>query len=180
MNPFARVPVLQTPDGAVFETAAILLHLTERHGMLAPAVADADRARFLVWFIFITNQFHPTAMTLLHPERPGGEDVQGAVGDVAHALLKDQLAALENVAASGVWWLSPDRPSIASLYAIMLMRWVKAFPAFARHSTLSADYPALHRMAQGLEQRPTIRRTMAAEGVEDGLPFSDPPCQTTA
>eukprot|EP01031_Cornospumella_fuschlensis_P006612 gene6612-8222_t len=29
LNPFGRVPVLETPDGPIFETAAILLYLSE-------------------------------------------------------------------------------------------------------------------------------------------------------
>jgi glutathione S-transferase len=178
LNPFARVPVLETPDGAIFETAAILLYLAERQGQLAPVPGDVDRARFLIWFIFVTNQLHPTAMTLLHPERAGGEAVQRAVADETHRLLRTQLAALDQVAATGAWWLLPDRPSAVSLYILMLLRWIRAFPAYARHSVASADFPALHRMAQGLETRPAVRRVLAAEGISGPSPFSDPPCET--
>lgn len=179
MNPFGRVPVLETPDGPMFETAAILLYLDERHGGLAPRERGADRAKFLIWFIFVTNSLHPTAMTLLHPERPAGEAHQRDVARVAHGALRDQLAALDRVAAEGVWWLSPDRPSILSLYVVMLMRWIKAFPAYADHAIAAQAFPALYRMAQGLELRPAIRAVLEAEGLA-GPVFSDPACETPA
>lgn len=177
LNPFGRVPVLETPDGPIFETAAILLYLSEKHGKLAPAAGAADRGAFLTWLTLVTNSVHPDAMTLLHPERPGGEAMSEPVANVTHARLQDHLAQLEKVAASGVWWLSPDRPSILSLYLLMLMRWIKAFPAYARHSIPSQTYPALHAMAVGHEARPAIMAVLADEGIS-GPAFSNPPCET--
>lgn len=177
LNPFGRVPVLETPDGPIFETAAILLYLEERHGGLAPRSDDPDRARFLIWFIFVTNSLHPTAMALLHPEHAAGEAHQRAVAETTHVLLRRQLAELDRVAQTAPWWLSGDRPSILSLYTVMLLRWIKAFPAYAGHSIASADFPSLHAMARGLESRPTIRAVLTAEGLS-GPAFSDPPCET--
>lgn len=177
LNPFARVPTLETPDGPIFETAAILLYLAERHAGLAPQPNDTDRAAYLIWFVFTTNSLHPNAMLLLHPERAGGEAVQRAVADTTHALLRAQLAALETVAARGVWWLSPGRPSALSLYVVMLLRWIKAFPAYAGHSIPSADFPALQAMAKGMETLPRIRAVLTAEGLS-GPVFSNPPCET--
>ncbi len=175
LNPFGRVPVLETPDGPMFETAAILLYLTEQHGQLAPTAGAPDRAQFLIWFIFVTNQLHPGTMTLIHPEQPGGDAVQEQVSTETHQRLRDQLAALNHVAETEApWWLSPDRPSVTSLFILMLLRWIKSFPAIAAHSIASQDYPALHRMAVGLENRAAIRATLSAEGIE-GPAFSNPP-----
>lgn len=180
LNPFGRVPVLETPDGPIFETTAILLYLTERHGQLAPAAGAPDRAGFLIWLIFVTNQLHPTAMTMIHPEQPGGEAVQDQVSAETHQRLRAQLAALNNLAETEApWWLSPDRPSATSLFIVMLLRWIKAFPAIAAHSVASQDFPALHRMAAGLENRPAIRATLTAEGIE-GPAFSNPPAPAAA
>ena len=177
LNPFARVPTLETPEGPIFETGAILLALAERHARLAPAPGAPDRGAFLTWFIFVVNSLHPSAMALVYPDRPGGLAAKRTVADTAHAALRGQLAALEAVAAQGLWWLSPDRPSITSLYVAMLLRWIKAFPAYAAHSIASRDYPSLHAMARGLEDRPSLRAALAAEGLS--IPaYSDPPCET--
>lgn len=177
LNPFGRVPVLETPDGPIFETAAILLYLSERHLALAPAQGSAERAPFLIWFIFVTNSLHPSAMTLLHPERPAGAMVQEVVADATHRALREQLTQLERIAQSAPWWLSPDQPSILSLYLVMLLRWIKAFPAYAAHSIPSADFPALHAIAKGHEERPTIRRVLEIEGLT-GPALSNPACET--
>lgn len=179
LNPFGKVPTLETPVGPIFETAAILLFLTEQHPGLAPKPQDPDRAVFLTWFIFVTNGLHPSAMALLHPEKPGGVPVQRAVADVTFGLVQSQLAALETIAAQGHWWLSGDRPSILSLYIVMLLRWIKAFPAYAEHSIASQPYPALHRMAKGIENRPAIKSVLLVEGLS-GPVFSNPECETPA
>ncbi len=179
LNPFGRVPVLETPDGPMFETAAILLYLAETHGALAPAPGAPDRAAFLIWFVLVTNTMHPLTLTLLHPERPGGETVAAAVADETHRQLRRHLAVLETVASAGWWWLSPERPSILSLFLVMLLRWIRAFPAYAHHSIVLADYPALHAMAKGLETRPRLVAALQAEGLS-GAVYSDPPCETLA
>ena len=46
MNPLGQIPAFQGPDGPMFETAAIILYLSEKHG-LAPAPGSPDRAAFL-------------------------------------------------------------------------------------------------------------------------------------
>jgi len=51
LHPLGLIPALETPDGPMFETAAILLYLTEQHG-LAPAPGTPDRAAFLTWLFF--------------------------------------------------------------------------------------------------------------------------------
>ena len=53
-QPFGLIPALDSPAGPIFETGAILLWLSERHG-LAPAPGSPERAAFLSWFVF-TNQ----------------------------------------------------------------------------------------------------------------------------
>ncbi|HEY0845691.1 MAG TPA: glutathione S-transferase N-terminal domain-containing protein [Noviherbaspirillum sp.] len=48
LNPTGRIPVLIDRDLVLFETAAICLHLVDRHpeAGLAPAVGTAERAEF--------------------------------------------------------------------------------------------------------------------------------------
>ena len=43
LNPAGKIPVLETEDGPLFETGAILLWLADRHGTLAPAPKRAVR-----------------------------------------------------------------------------------------------------------------------------------------
>jgi glutathione S-transferase len=165
VHPFGKIPALETPQGPVFETAAILLWLTGTHGRLAPALADADRGAFLSWFLHVANTVHPGMMGLLHPYRPAGEAAAGLVGPIARDTLRDSYVALDRVAATGVWWLSGDRPSILSLYLAMLMRWTSAFAKDPGLNIPVADYPALHATLRALEARAAVQRVAAAEGL---------------
>ena len=42
LNPHGLIPVLETPDGPIFETGAILLWLADRHGALGPGPQAPD------------------------------------------------------------------------------------------------------------------------------------------
>ena len=64
LQPLGLIPALETPDGAMFETAAILLWLADRHpgADLAPAPADPARGDFLKWFFYTSTNLHPTLL----------------------------------------------------------------------------------------------------------------------
>lgn len=172
-HPLGLVPVLETPDGMLFETAAILLWLADRHGQLAPAPATADRGRFLTWFVFTNNSIHTAAMDLLHPQRAAGEAHRLPVATAAHARLRERLALLDGVARERPEWLSPDRPGILGIYLSMLLRWIRLFPAFPQHAIALRDYPALQAIVAACEIRPATQRVAPAHGLA-GRFLSDP------
>ncbi len=169
LNPFGLVPVLETPDGPLFETAAILLYLADRHGALAPAPSAPDRGAFLVWLAVVCQQLHPAVLQLIHPERLLGDAAQRAVADATHRRLMDICAKLEARAQQGDWWFSAARPSappsILSLYIAMLLRWAQALPPYREHVLSLADFPALQAIARALETRAPIARVLAREGL---------------
>lgn len=165
LNPFGRVPVLETPDGPVFETLAVLLYLSERHSALAPAPGTAGRAAFLTALTLITNSIHPGAMALIHPERPAGDAAQEAVSTTTHARLRQEMGYLNDLAAAGKGGLAADEVTIAGLYLAMLMRWMAAFAVYPQHAILPADYPALLALLHGLEARPAVQAVLADEGL---------------
>ena len=100
LHPLGQIPALETPDGPMFETAAILLYLADRHGGLAPAPQDPDRASFLSWFVFTNNGLHTAVLDLLHPYRAAGEAHARPVAEAAHARLRTLLTALDSMAAT--------------------------------------------------------------------------------
>jgi glutathione S-transferase len=172
LHPFGKVPVLETPQGPIFETGAILLWLADRHGKLAPAFDAPERPEFLSWFFFLSNTLHTGAMDLLHPQRPAGETNARAVAETAHARLKSQLAVLEAVIVTEQpAWLSG--PTVFSYYLSMLLRWIDAFPAHADLSIPSAQFPALHAIARAMETRPAAQRAARLDGLSGSF-FSNP------
>lgn len=160
LNPLGLIPVLQTPQGPIFETAAILLFLAETHGTLAPAIGAPDRRRFLTWMIFTANTLHPTIMALLHPERTLGTAHERAVTTGAHLRMKDHVAHLEG---SGVF--DPDHPTILSFYVAMLLRWAQAIAPIRAQALDLTRFPQLLAMVQALERRPAIAHVLSREGL---------------
>jgi glutathione S-transferase len=170
-HPMGLVPAMDTPDGTMFETGAILLYLGERHG-LAPSQGATDRAAFLSWFVFANNGLHTAVMDLIHPYRIS-EDHARIVAEAARARLMERMAALEAVAATRPRWLSPDQPGVLGIYTSMLLRWMKAF-AWAPDLAISAsEFPALQAVAAACEARPATIRAAAANGLS-GRFFTDP------
>src|SRR5689334_10559721 len=57
LNPNGLIPVLVDGDLVLFESAAICLHLADRHpeSRLAPPLGSPARAHFYKWLIHLTN-----------------------------------------------------------------------------------------------------------------------------
>jgi glutathione S-transferase len=166
IHPFGKIPALETPDGPMFETGAILLYLAEKHGALAPLAGDPARAAFLSWFVFTNHNLHTAMMQLIHPYRPGGEAAAPLICPVAHDTLRAQLATLEAmVMRDRPVWLSPGTASILSLYLAVILRWTSAFAHDPALNIPVADYPALHAILTALEARPAVQRVAAIEGL---------------
>jgi glutathione S-transferase len=166
IHPLGKIPALETPDGPMFETGAIMLWLADQHGRLAPAPDDPARAAFLSWFVLMNNGIHTTMMDLLHPEYPGGDAGAAHVAPVAHATLREQYAALEAmVMRDRPDWLSPDHPSMLAYYLGMLMRWTSAYAPDPALNIPVADYPALHAVLAAAEARPAAQKVADVEGL---------------
>ena len=70
LNPNARVPVLVTPIGPIYESAAIMMYLCEMHeGRYMPSTGSAERGRFLQWLFYLMSTFQPEVLIQFHPEK---------------------------------------------------------------------------------------------------------------
>src|SRR5246127_2068306 len=76
INPNGRIPTLVDGDLVMFEAAAIVLHLVDRHpdGGLAPKIGTPERARFYQWMAFLTNSLQEELMIWQYPDRLTGDD----------------------------------------------------------------------------------------------------------
>lgn len=176
LNPNGLIPVLETPDGPVFETAAILLWLSGRHGAMAPAETSPDRAGFLKWLVFTANTLHADLRMLFYPGKYIGGD-HGQQAQLRHMMrerLHGHLTRLSNAASERPPWLGAPQPSVLDCYLACLLRWMALYPADADRSWFALErYPALHHMAARLERLPATQAAQAAEGLGP-LPFTSP------
>jgi glutathione S-transferase len=72
INPAGLVPVLITPEGqALYETAALMLYLADRHGLtgLAPPVTDPSRGLFLSTIFYLASDIQSEMKRFHYPHR---------------------------------------------------------------------------------------------------------------
>ncbi len=170
LNPTGRIPVLIDGELALFETAAICLHLADRHpeAALAPPLGTNARAEFYKWLVYLTNTLQAELITYFYPHRltddaTTAEQVQrhadarisgpGAMLDILDAQL----------ARSGGPWLLGAQYTVADPYLMMLARWTRgmAEPANKRRHLR----PFLDAMAA----RPAVQRAFEQEGLKPPL-----------
>jgi glutathione S-transferase len=162
LNPNGRIPVLIDGDLVMYETAAIALHLIERHpeAGLAPAPGTRERSLFYRWMVHLTNTPQAEYRAWFYPEEHVADPaaapvVKAAAGERLNGMfdrIADQLGA-------GPWLLG-ERFSAADLFLFMLMRWGRAMPRPPR------TLPALGALAERVLARPAVQQVLAAEGLE--------------
>ena len=120
---------MEDGDTVVFEAAAIVLHLVDRHPQagLAPKVGTPERAKFYQWLIFLTNSLQEELMIWQYPERLAGGDAAATaiVKRGAEARASNFLDVIEDhLKANGPLFLG-DKLSAADFYLVMLSRWAR-------------------------------------------------------
>ena len=174
LNPNGLIPALETPGGAIFETGAILLWLSERHGALAPQPGDPARGDFLKWLFFVSNTLHADARLLFYGERHAGRDADvAAFRDATRGRIVSHLDLVEAMAAGQPAWFKPDAPSVLTLYVCGLLRWLALYPVEIAGWLDLAGYPSLRAVAAAMECRPAARKAALAEGLGDTI-FTQP------
>ena len=173
MQPLGLIPALETPQGPIFETAAILLYLADRHPGLAPAPDSAERGDFLKWLFFTSTNAHTTLLQLFYPERTAGADHVQAVLDHALPKMKLYLSLLDQAAAPNPGWLSHDHPSLLGLYIGMLLHWLGGFGADHPLQINAADYPNLFKVMRMLEAQNSTQAIAEDEDLGP-TPFTAP------
>lgn len=173
LNPMGLIPTLETPDGPLFETGAILLWIADRHGAgLAPSPADPDRGRVLAWLFWLANTLHPALRILFYPERH-------ALGEPALLLARTRervsamLTLLDREATGLDPWLGGDGSSVLDCYLCPMLRWLALYPEGTTAWFSLARWPALLAVARRMDARPETLDAMAAEGLGPS-PFSAP------
>jgi glutathione S-transferase len=165
LNPSGRIPVLIDGGLALFETAAICLHLADRHpeAGLAPKPGSTARAQFYKWLMYLATTLQTELITYFYPERLADDaaataQVKRRAEERVGGMLDILEAELAGKGKDGAF-LAGEAYSLADIYLMMLCRWTRgmARPAAAR--------PHLARHIETVAARPAIQRTFAAEGI---------------
>ncbi len=162
LNPAGRIPVLIDGDLVLFETAAICLHLCDRHpeASLAPRLATTERAHFYKWLMFFTNTIQADVLAYYYPDRyTTDRDGLDAVTAAAERRLDDWFGIVETALARGPFLLG-DTYSAVDPYLVMLARW-------GRHmANPPGRRPRIGDLATRVLARPAVGRAIHGEGLE--------------
>lgn len=155
LNPCGLVPTMVLPDGrAMFEAAAIVMHLCDEHpeAHLAPPPGDPDRPLFYQWMLYLADSPQPTYRRYYYPGRFAAdeEDVRRRGIDALLAEFK----IVDDALSHGEWMLG-DRFSACDIYLYMLTSW------FEPPEALYVRFPNIARVAAGVTTRPASARAIA-------------------
>lgn len=173
-NPRGLIPALDTEHGSMFETAAILLWLGDKHKRMIPSVDAADRGPFLSWLFFLSNGLHADLRQSFYPEKYA---MSPELHDQHHAKVSqrilDQFQIFDDAAAQRHSWINGANPSVIDYYLACCMRWAALYPA-AKAGWFKIDqFPHLQSLAKQLETRDAALKAAKAEGLGE-TPFSAP------
>jgi len=174
LNPNGLIPALETPEGPIFETGAILLWLTDTHGGIGPQIGDPRRAAWLKWFFHVANTLHPLMQQTFYPHKFVGPDPahQTALRSFVRARIAESFARLDHEARTGTAFT--DTPGALDFYIAACMRWCRIYPDMETGAWLTLeDTPALAAMCARIEGLPACDALLSAEGLEPH-PFTAP------
>ena len=172
MNPSGRIPVLvdthSNPPLALFETAAICLHLCDRHrqaNLAPPTLGSPERAQFYKWLMYLTNTLQSELITYFYPGRITDDETGAAVvRRHAEERIGGMLAILERALdESGGPWLLGAQYSALDPYLMMLCRWTRGMGRPAR------TYARLGTFLAAMAARPAVQRAFEQEGLQSPL-----------
>lgn len=161
VNPMAQVPSLETDDGLLTESVAILCHIAEKYGegRLMPPPGSWDRGQMMMRLLFLASQEHPAFGLWLRPFRwlddEGGQERLKAAGEKRFQVCFQRLDGW----LEGRDWLIGDGMTLADPLAFVHARWG------LRVQPPTTEYPNVWRFAQKMAEVPAVVRAMEQEGI---------------
>jgi glutathione S-transferase len=147
-HPLVRVPVLETDEGTLFESAALCLHIADLHpeaGLIAP-LGSHERATIYQWAFFAMTELEPAMIRVILARR--GSDADETVK--AEARLAKTGGAIA-AALEGRDYLAGDNFTIADIV-------VGGVLDSARHYDVMPDSATLRSYLERLDGRPAKQR----------------------
>jgi glutathione S-transferase len=163
LNPNGFVPTLIVDGTPLYESAALLMLLAERHPQagFAPPVGDPRRGEYLSWMFHLSNTLQAAFRDWVYEERQADAGVADAVKAGARTRIE---AAWDRIVAqlrSGGPCLLGDRVWAVDFLVTMLMRWSRNMPKPA------TEWPAIAGYVARMKARPSFKTLYAREGLTE-------------
>ena len=167
VSPLGLFPSLEIEGmDSIFESAAIILFLCDRHQnrTLAPALDEPERPRFLQWLFYLSNTVYPTYTRYFHPERyTTTPECEADVKKQMLASIMKLWGGIEDILDRGGPWLLGDRFSACDIYLQMITTWHDS------SADLLDAYPNVKELARGVVARSASQRAIELHDFRTGL-----------
>jgi len=147
-HPLGRVPVLESDEGLLFESAALCLHIADLNpdAGLIPAIGTHERAQVYQWAFFAMTELEPAMLRAYSARR--GTDVDATAA--AEARLVKVFGVL-GAAIEGRSYLMGDQFTVADIV-------VGGVCESARKYDVLPDSPNVRAYLEHLDTRPAKQR----------------------
>jgi glutathione S-transferase len=129
LNPTGRIPTLVDNGSAIFESAAICLHLCDSNPALSlmPEIGDINRPLFYQWLMYLNNTVQAELMLYFYPEKHSDKEADiNAIVNIQEQRITDMFALLDNELA-GKDYLVGDSITVCDYFLFMLAVWADEF-----------------------------------------------------
>lgn len=169
LNPQGLIPVLVHGETVIFETAAILLYLVDRHPGLGPAVGTQGRPDLYRWLFFLSNTLHADLRVMFYPQRYlTQENAVPSLRDGIRSRLLAHFSLLNShMARHRSGFLLSGAFSVCDLYLAVCCRWAMAYPEGAGIAVEALrSLTHLWALLERLERHSAVVAACRAEWIE--------------
>ena len=168
LNPTGRIPTLVDGELVLFESAAICLHLCDRHpeAGFMPPLGSAARPAFFQWLFYLTSTVQSELMVFFYPEKHTGDAAATAAIVAAQDKRLVEMFGLLDAAIGERAYLAGDQISVCDLFLLMLSLWAGVL------SKPPTRFTNLGRYLADLAERKAVRRVFDKEQIDLSTFFS--------
>lgn len=155
LNPNGSVPVLVWDKGAMYECAAIVIFLCDRHpeAQLAPAIDAPERGLFLQTLVYFSNAVQNAFQLDYYPDRFADTSAtEPSAQRRGHRRLRETWKIIDDQIGNKKWVLG-DRFTAVDIYLFMLTTWLQP----GRGQPSIHEFPNVKRIAEAVLQRPSVQ-----------------------
>nr|CAA6830548.1 MAG: Glutathione S-transferase (EC [uncultured Thiotrichaceae bacterium] len=159
INPTGRIPTLLDGETAIFESAAICIHLSDAHvGSKLIPTSPSHRAQFFQWLFYLTTTIQPELMLHFYPEKHAEPDHcrQSIIENQERRL--GEMFELVDKQLSRFDYMAGNTLTLCDFFLFMLSDWAGNL----KKTPLS--YPYLGAHLRNLAKRPSIVDASHIEG----------------
>jgi len=129
LNPTGRIPTLVDDGLAIFESAAICLHLCDNNPekSLMPKVGDKNRPLFYQWLMYLNNTVQAELMIYFYPQKHTSNSTDiNAIVQTQEQRITDMFALLDTE-LEGRSYLVGSSITVCDYFLFMLAVWADEF-----------------------------------------------------